>query len=460
MRKETRSLTKHRASGYPCTLCNLQIDPEPPPVHDDPPKTLRKGKRKLPDDPIGVTKNNATRSPPVIASVSTGAGRDIEVLTRFKERFAGTPSPDIESFFARFDHFCAVQNHDDKYKCNTFQLLLEGKAFVTYKHFSEEIKRDYEILKENMIAHYGKVRIPREKAMQSIGKLFMKENEKVQEFQDRVLEHTEDLQMNESQKKIIFYNGLLPYIKRYVEKEKPNSMKTMKDTLLTAKIAEFSGLDLENEPVTKGELNKFLETITTAIKRDTPQISSIQPPQAREEARPRCRWCGAKNHTQHRCTAYNSHLAKQRQHQGRTGPTRVAGNQPRNCLFCGMTNHYAVDCFKLQRSQGTPSMQVQNTYPTSCTYYNKRGHTGRRRRSFKYHIHHNDNIYRDMMKEKKANEYKMEEKITSMKEEVNSEEVKSKLEEMDIRINDVAMVKNYILNEDGIKDKLVLRWMC
>ena len=125
-----------------------------------------------------------------------------------------------------------------------------------------------------------------------------------------------------------------------------------------------------------------------------------------------------------------------------------------------MTNHYAVDCFKLQRSQGTPSMQVQNTYPTSCTYYNKRGHTGRRRRSFKYHIHHNDNIYRDMMKEKKANEYKMEEKITSMKEEVNSEEVKSKLEEMDIRINDVAMVKNYILNEDGIKDKLVLRWMC
>ena len=45
------------------------------------------------------------------------------------------------------------------------------------------------------------------------------------------------------------------------------------------------------------------------------------------------------------------------------------------------------------------------------------------------------------------------------KEEVNSEEVKSKLEEMDIRINDVAMVKNYILNEDGIKDKLVLRWM-
>ena len=254
------------------------------------------------------------------------------MLTRFKERFAGTPTPDIESFFARFDHFCAAQNHDDKYKCNTFQLLLDGKAFVTYMHFSEDIKTDYRLLKENMIAHYGKVKIPREKAMQSIGELSMKENETVQEFQDRVLEHTESLELNEGHRKVIFYDGLLPYIKRYVEKEKPDSMKTMKDTLITAKIAELSGPDLENEPVTKGELNNSLKKITAAITRDTFQISSVQPPQARKEA-----------------FVYRKPYI---QHQSHLGPKRVARNQPR-------------------------------------VSYNEKGHTGRRHRSFKYQTDHN-----------------------------------------------------------------------
>ena len=130
--------------------------------------------------------------------------KDLDGINRFKDRFLGTPSQDIESFLAKFDHFCEVHGHDDGYKCKNFQLHLDGKAFTSYKNFSTETKSDYLKLKEEMMAHYGEVKLPIEKGMQMIANLPMKKSESVQDFHDRVLKVTENLQMNPENKQIIF----------------------------------------------------------------------------------------------------------------------------------------------------------------------------------------------------------------------------------------------------------------
>ena len=69
-------------------------------------------------------------------------------------RFMGENSEDAEKYFRKVERFQAKALYSDVNKASMIPFGLEGKALDYYETLSEEIKADYNQIKEAIITHF------------------------------------------------------------------------------------------------------------------------------------------------------------------------------------------------------------------------------------------------------------------------------------------------------------------
>ena len=97
--------------------------------------------------------------------------RDLERVRKFNETFNGDKRQNIEAFFDRFDLWCETNGHDDAYKAKYFVFCLEEPAYSVYKSLDENVRKDYQALKRDLITFYAPTKLPIEEQYEQLLKL-------------------------------------------------------------------------------------------------------------------------------------------------------------------------------------------------------------------------------------------------------------------------------------------------
>ena len=209
-----------------------------------------------------------------IADTPHGQRRKMELerALKFKEVFSGDKSQNIEAFFDRFETWCAKQGHNDEYKLQNIVFCLDGPAYNSYKTMAPELKNNYATLKKELTTYYSHTKLPFDKQYQQVQTLKMKETETVQGFYNLLMKKTQDLDITEAQRQVLFKNALPRYIKRYIKQERP---KTLSETLIKAREAEELGIDYDDD----GDMEYVKESIKALMTEldapHTPKVSAL-----------------------------------------------------------------------------------------------------------------------------------------------------------------------------------------
>ena len=81
-----------------------------------------------------------------------------------------------------------------------FVFFLDGAAYNCYKNLPRVIKEDYRHLKEQLFTYYAPTRLPVDEQFEQLTDLKMKKGDTVQTYFNAVMEKTERLEVQESQK--------------------------------------------------------------------------------------------------------------------------------------------------------------------------------------------------------------------------------------------------------------------
>ena len=175
---------------------------------------------------------------------------------KFNKTFTGKTDENIEAFLTQFDRFCDINNRDEAYKLQTFPLLLDGRAYTLYQELPDEIQQDYTTLTANMKQYFATTVLPPLHAFETLYTQKMANTETVQQFFEKILKKSKNLNIAPEQKTALFISGLPKKIKTYVINEKPD---TLAEALQKAKEGELLKLD-DTEEAT------LIKTLLTKIK--------------------------------------------------------------------------------------------------------------------------------------------------------------------------------------------------
>ena len=254
-------------------------------------------------------------------NLSTSLSKD-----KFKHIFGGTAKEDVKNFIQKFRHYCEINDEDENYMITHFPLYLTGRAQRLYARLPDDVKLDFDVLEQNMMNFFAPVRLPPVSAYKALQGLKMKEKEKVQEFYERILEMSDDIELSEAQIMATFVGGLPRFIEDYLLLKEPDSLA---QALRLAKQKEKLG-PREQEP------NKLLQKVLDKI--DSKDSKTSAPISAMENTVV-CFYCGDDTHVVMACP-------KWKQHEANAVQNVRTDNSSFWCQFCGSRTHFQIDCQK------------------------------------------------------------------------------------------------------------------
>ena len=184
--------------------------------------------------------------------------------------------------------------------------LLSGPAYKSYLRLPLDEKQNYPSICKMLSLHFGKVPLPLVFAYKRLIQTKMIDGERVQEFYEKVLSHSEGLKVSDEIIMGCLLNGLPDYIQSYVNLRQPTDLS---DAHLLAKQGEL----VARYEAKNGNFicrNVFKDTLgKRKSSRDHPQnfsqCASMQP----------CRFCQQIGHKESTCRIAKRQLCGQRQYK-------------------------------------------------------------------------------------------------------------------------------------------------
>ena len=87
--------------------------------------------------------------------------------------FSGKPEEDIDCLLNKFDAYCEQHDKDNEYKTRRIPFLLTGRAYKTYKNFTDEVKANYVAVCRELQLNFGPLMLPPDIAYPQLSKLKM-----------------------------------------------------------------------------------------------------------------------------------------------------------------------------------------------------------------------------------------------------------------------------------------------
>ena len=145
---------------------------------------------------------------------------------QFRTKFSGEKNNDIKYFIDHFDRFCYINQKDDIYKINHFPMHLTGRALKLYSKLSDEIKEDYDILTGYLKIYFSPAQLPIIAAFKKLHSIERNSSESVQEFYERLLDHTDHISdhISEAQLMALFISNLPKRIEDYLILKEPENL--------------------------------------------------------------------------------------------------------------------------------------------------------------------------------------------------------------------------------------------
>ena len=125
----------------------------------------------------------------VLAEALGGALGD---ASRFKcAPFKGGKDENIESFFDKYNMWCETNGKNEAYKIENFRSRLDGRAYTLYESLSDEIKANYDLVKDAMKTYFAPTQLPAVQGFEKLRVLKMDPGETVQTFFEKVMQWPE-----------------------------------------------------------------------------------------------------------------------------------------------------------------------------------------------------------------------------------------------------------------------------
>ena len=272
--------------------------------------------------------------------------------------FSGKEGENISAFIKKFDRFCDINQKDEQYKTTTFPLYLDGRAFTLYERLDDDVKADYTTLTQYMLNYFAPATLPPLQAFAKLQTLKKESTETVQEFYEKIDEHTKSVEISEQHRLALFLAGLPKFIKDFVVREKPENIAL---ALQLAKQQELIGPDVDEEA---RETKQLLKTLLTKFETQKPDNTPKPKVFAINDEAPTflCYFCGGHSHYMMNCPEYlNKHTQQNNMPPTPAYPQLQNSNmQAAKCSYCNFSGHIMSECRKFKRDCQY-NVQPQNT---------------------------------------------------------------------------------------------------
>ena len=278
--------------------------------------------------------------------------------------FKGGKDQSIESYIDKFNQFCETNGKDEQYKINNFKMYLDGRAYKLYESLPQATKNNWDLLADQLKQYFAPTQLPPVQAFEHFHSLKMKTKETVQEFFERIIEGTKNLEVPENQKLAVFVANMPKYIKDFLILQNP---ATIGAALVMAKQREIIGASAE-ENDTKKMLTDILGKLDI---KDKKQECAAAEGAAATKPRPSepCAYCGKENHTMSNCFQWINSQG------GANNQNGLSEKQKMTCQMCG-EDHPMKDCrFYKRHSQNVQG--ANNNFPSNGNRMDQRNNINR-----------------------------------------------------------------------------------
>lgn len=229
---------------------------------------------------------------------------------------------DSKLWITQFQLMVTAKGLNEAKARTTLPLYLKDTALRWYISLDDDIKGDYDLLKESFQARFQPD--PRTKWQRTAELYTVTQNQStVEDYIARITTKTAELQLPDEQTFNIILNGLKPCIRQFVLQQNPGTIQELAQSAKLAQLTVVDNLSLQNSLVAAvNRIESKLQDLSVSVATH-PQNSTYRQPTRN------CYFCGRRaSHPQTRCPAYG-----------------------KKCNKCGKLNHFANVCRSMPRSR-------------------------------------------------------------------------------------------------------------